>query len=177
MDWKWYYTSLDGRIGRKQFWIGAILLSIAGIIIGYIISSIFGVGMMNVAALATGTTSPEEIMAMTTKSAWANLITFLIIAYPAAAMMIKRRHDRGNSGMDIWIYLALSLLMILIQAVGIGYAMTDIGNGITMPMPAIWFSVVGALIAIFAIYLLVVLGFLKGNEGENAYGPNPLTAS
>ena len=29
-------------------------------------------------------------------------------------------------------------------------------------------------IPIFAIYLLVVLGFLKGSDGANQYGPDPL---
>ena len=173
MDWKWFYTSLDGRIGRKQFWIGAILLGIAGLIVGYIIMAIFGVGMMNFISAANSDTSTADMMALMTRSAWANLVVYLLMLYPAAAMMIKRRHDRGNSGLDVWIYLGIAVLMILVQALGVGYAVSEVA-GIEMVTPSGWMSIIGALVGIFALYLLVVCGFLKGNEGDNAYGADPL---
>lgn len=177
MDWKWYYTSLEGRIGRKQFWIGAVILAVAGIILNIIVSTLFGAGIGSQLAIAEGTVSADDIMGMVTRSAWANLVCFLILVYPAAAMMIKRRHDRANSGTDVWIYLGLSVLLLLFQAFGIGYEMTDLGNGMQFPAPAAWFSIVGVLVGIFALYLLVVLGFLKGTEGANTYGSDPLASA
>lgn len=173
MDWKWFYTSLDGRIGRKQFWIGSILLGIAGFIVGYIVMSIFGVGMMSFVAAVNSDTSATDLMALTTRSAWANLVVYLILLYPVAAMTIKRRHDRGSSGLDVWIYLAVAVLMLLVQALGVGYAVSEVA-GIQMVTPTGWVSVVGMLVGIFALYLLVVCGFLKGNAGDNAYGADPL---
>jgi uncharacterized membrane protein YhaH (DUF805 family) len=177
MDWKWYYSSLEGRIGRKQFWIGAVILAVAGIILNIIVSTLFGAGIANQLAVADGTVSANDIMGLVTRSAWANLVCFLILVYPAAAMMIKRRHDRDNSGMDVWIYLGLTVLLLLFQAFGIGYEMTDLGNGVLFPAPAAWFSVVSALVGIFALYLLVVLGFLKGTEAANNFGSDPLTSA
>jgi len=35
-------------------------------------------------------------------------------------------------------------------------------------------SGLGIIVGIYAIYLLVVLGFLKGTSGPNNYGPDPL---
>ncbi|MNU10754.1 hypothetical protein D3C72_2580940 [compost metagenome] len=52
--------------------------------------------------------------------------------------------------------------------------MTDMGNGIVMPTPDMWMSVLYLLLGIFGIYMLVQLGFLKGTPGPNSYGPDPL---
>ena len=35
-------------------------------------------------------------------------------------------------------------------------------------------SILFALLGIFGIYLLVQLGFLKGTQGANSYGADPL---
>jgi uncharacterized membrane protein YhaH (DUF805 family) len=43
-------------------------------------------------------------------------------------------------------------------------------------MPTMLFSALGIVSAIFGIYLLVVLGFLKGTAGANSYGADPLGA-
>lgn len=36
MDFKHLFTSLDGRIGRQQFWIGAISLGVIGALFSFI---------------------------------------------------------------------------------------------------------------------------------------------
>lgn len=35
-------------------------------------------------------------------------------------------------------------------------------------------GLLGIILLVYAIYLLVVLGFLKGTAGPNNYGPDPL---
>ena len=35
-------------------------------------------------------------------------------------------------------------------------------------------GIIGGIFGIYAIYMLVVLGFLKGTSGPNNYGPDPL---
>jgi len=60
-----------------------------------------------------------------------------------------------------------------VQALGLGYTVTDI-QGIPVPMPSTLFSIIGGVVGIFGLYLLVVLGFLKGTEGTNNFGPDPL---
>jgi uncharacterized membrane protein YhaH (DUF805 family) len=177
MDWKWLYTSFEGRISRKHFWLGAIVLAIGGIVLSFIIMSIFGVGMMmNPATMFGAIQTPEEAMALTTRSSWASLIVYLVMTYPSLALMLKRRHDRSNAGNDVWVYMGLAVVMLLAQALGIGYEVSAIGD-YYVAMPSVWFSVFGGIVGIFAIYLLVVLGFLKGHEGENAYGRDPLTSA
>ena len=106
-------------------------------------------------------------------SAWASLILFVIFAYPGYALSIKRRHDRDNNGMDFIIYLALTAIVLLLQALGIGWETTTVGS-VAIPTPAMWLNLLNLALGIFAIYMLVVLGFLKGTAGPNQYGPDPL---
>jgi uncharacterized membrane protein YhaH (DUF805 family) len=35
-------------------------------------------------------------------------------------------------------------------------------------------NILGIVVGIFALYLLVVLGFLRGTPGPNQYGPDPV---
>jgi uncharacterized membrane protein YhaH (DUF805 family) len=65
-------------------------------------------------------------------------------------------------------------LVNLSGALGIGYTMMDVGNGITIPTPSLPLTGINVLHGLFGLYLLVVLGFLKGTTGSNQYGPDPL---
>jgi uncharacterized membrane protein YhaH (DUF805 family) len=89
---------------------------------------------------------------------------------------VKRRHDRDNNGMDVIIYLVLSAIVLLIQALGIGYTMTEIpgATGLAIPQPSLPVSILSLVLGVYAIYLLVVCGFLRGTAGPNQYGPDPL---
>ena len=58
--------------------------------------------------------------------------------------------------------IVFSLLWSLIQALGLLSSTGGIG------------MVVSIIFLIYAIYMLVQLGFLKGTAGPNNYGPDPL---
>jgi uncharacterized membrane protein YhaH (DUF805 family) len=49
----------------------------------------------------------------------------------------------------------------------------DVG-GTPIPVPGPITIALGTITGIYGIYLLVVLGFLKGTAGPNNYGPDPL---
>jgi len=146
------YTTADGRISRKQWWLGVVGLIIASIVLT-IILGLIGLG---------GT------------SGWGQLIAFVILFYPGWCIGIKRRQDRDNNGMDFKVMMGVSGLLTLVQALGIGVTMVDMGNGITVPMPDMWLSALYMLLALFGLYMLVQLGFLKGTPGANSYGADPL---
>lgn len=69
LDWFGLFLRLDGRIGRKAFWIGFSLVALA----------LLGSDLM------------------TRGSGAASLIT-LALLYPLIAVVVKRLHDRGRSG-------------------------------------------------------------------------------
>lgn len=172
------YIGFDGRLNRQRFWMAALALVVVNIIVSLLILPLIGLSIMpDMSIMMDSTKTAEEIsaflVAAQSKAGWASLVMFLIFAYPIAAISIKRRHDRNNAGMDVWAYMGLSVIVLLVQALGFGSAMTDIG-GMVVPMPSPLMSILTIIVGILGIYLLVVLGFLKGTQGPNGYGPDPL---
>lgn len=176
MDWKWLFTSFDGRIGRKQFWIGIVVLIIVSIVVYFVAGSLIGVSMLGgiTAMNADGSIDMDALQATMTRANWFSLIMLLIFLWPGAALWIKRRHDRGSSGIDVWIFYGLQLLSVLLGALGLTMTMTDMGNGVMFPTPNVVSMILGVVVGLLGLYLLIVGGFLKGTAGENAYGPDPL---
>lgn len=174
------YFTTEGRISRKTWWLAAIGLAIVNILISMLIFPMVGLGMPNAAQLAATAEDPAALSALISgavqAACWANLILFLIFAYPVYAISVKRRHDKDNNGLDVIIYLVVTALLLLVQAIGLGYTTADIG-GMTVPVPTMLSNILGIVVGIAALYLLVVLGFLKGTEGPNQYGPDPLGAT
>ena len=146
------YTTTEGRISRKQWWLGVVGLIIASIVLS-IILGIVGLG---------GT------------SGWGQLIAFVILFYPNWCLGTKRRQDRDNNGTDFKALIGVSGLLTLLQAFGIGTTLTDMGNGMIVAMPNTILSIAYLIVGIFGIYILIQLGFLKGTPGPNSYGPDPL---
>jgi uncharacterized membrane protein YhaH (DUF805 family) len=149
-------TTTEGRIGRQQWWLGIVAL----IVIALVATVVFSI-------ISFGNT---------TVVAWLGVLLSLAFIWPSYCIGIKRRRDRDNNGTDLKIMIAGSVLLNLISATGIGVTWTDVG-GVLMPMPAIWLSALNLIFGIFAIYMLVQLGFLKGTTGANTYGADPLNAA
>jgi uncharacterized membrane protein YhaH (DUF805 family) len=186
MDLRWLLTGRDGRIGRKSFWIGVLILALVGIVLNFLVAAAFGGGLLfeGWAEIATGNFDPEAVSAMliagTRQAAWGSLVVYLLLAYPFYALMVKRRHDRNSPGLDALVFMGLTVLVLLAQALGFGYALVEVpfpppdGPAVTVPAPTPALMALNTALGIFSIYLIVVLGFLKGTVGENSYGPDPL---
>ena len=116
MDWKYLFTSFDGRIGRQQMWMGILVL--------------VGINILTaVIDMVIGTYNTEMGYGII------NAIFSIVSIYPSVALYAKRWHDRGKSGW--W------SLILLVPLVGV-------------------------------IWWLIECGFLRGTEGPNQYGPDPL---
>jgi uncharacterized membrane protein YhaH (DUF805 family) len=172
------YMSFDGRISRKTWWLASIALAVVVVIIEFIIQAILG-GTTNIAAAVTSSDPAAASAAIADgikKAAWVGLIVTIVFGYPILALGIKRRHDRDNSGLDVKIIYGVAVLVNLLQALGLGMSTMDV-NGVAIPTPSLPFTVISFLLGIAGIYLLVVLGFLRGTTGANQYGPDPLLAA
>ena len=152
------FTGMDGRLNRQAWWIGVVVLIVVAIVLNFILGAIFGGGMPNLDQLM----DPAVMAAYAQKQGWISLIIGLITAYPYIAISVKRRHDRDNNGYDAIGLIAFSLVWSLVQALGF--------VGSTNPV----YMIVSVIFLIYAIYVLVQLGFLKGTAGPNSYGPDPL---
>jgi uncharacterized membrane protein YhaH (DUF805 family) len=168
------FIGFEGRLNRQPFWLSAIVLAVISLILSLVILPLFGLSMMPSFDFSGGEVDLSGLAAIQSRSAWISFVMFLIFLYPSAAICIKRRHDRNNNGIDVWIYLGLTALLLLLQALGIGMNPTEIPGVGTIPTPGPILTTLSIIVGIFAIYLLVVLGFLKGTAGANSYGPDPL---
>ena len=119
-DWFKGIWSFDGRVTRREWWNGFLLLLV------------FVVGGW-VFLFSVLTSLEEEGAAIL----WAILLFYVIDTYLSLALYAKRWHDLNKSG---------------------------------------WWSLIALIPFIGPLWLLIELGFLRGTDGSNNYGPSPYGA-
>lgn len=154
MDFKYLFTSFNGRIGRQQFWLGILVL----IIVSFVLIAVLG--------FTIGLFLPISLV---------SLIGTIIIFYPSLALSMKRLHDR-NKGANPWAYVFFGpgLVVHLMQITGIGFTTSVIfGEEVVMHSNGLvtMLTLVGSAIGLWA---LVEFGILKGTNGDNKFGSDPL---
>ena len=162
-----FYFSGDGRVTRKDFWLRWVLDYVGLVVLAAIIDAIAFSAM----TARLGGNGPI------------GTILGFVLLWPSFAVAAKRFHDRGMSGWwPLWLFLASFALTI---AIIVGFFMSGIDPEALAAgvVPAVeelnsnGLAVMGisslALLAL-ALFQLVVLGFLPGQEGPNKYGPDPL---
>jgi len=83
------FLRLDGRIGRKAFWVG-----FASLIAGFFLADLL------------------------TRGASIALILAIALIYPLVAVLVKRLHDRGRSGWWVSALAAPVLVAVLVAVAG-----------------------------------------------------------
>lgn len=152
MDFATLFTSFDGRIPRKGFWTGVIVMVVAALVLMFVVGAIL----------------PQSI---------ASLLVMLILLYPACALYAKRLHDRNKPTTPwLWIFIGPGILYSIASLLGIGF------TEVTMPgqtEPAMVPSgmlgyLLTLVVLVIGLWALVEMGFLKGTQGANDFGPDPL---
>ena len=147
------FTSFEGRISRKGFWMGLGGIILLGLVSAYLVGAL---GADSSAATLT------------------QLVLAVAMAYGWAAVLTKRLHDRGKPGLPwVAIFLAPGILLQGIGIFRIGFTPMELGGTVLM-MPGalyIWISYVAMAVG---FWMVVELGLLKGQGGANNYGPDPL---
>ena len=143
-------TGFRGRIRRRDFWAGLLLLLLieAVLILGFS-------GLMR----PTGATPIEEAT---------GVFALAMLLWVSAALIAKRLHDRDKSA--LW-YPLFGLAPALCYHLGVVYS-SNISNVLSPAQQAFW--LLGGILWVWAI---VELGFLPGTKGPNRYGPDPRGAS
>ncbi len=150
MRWVQALTGFRGRLRRRDFWIGLVLLLLVELVLSFVF-----VGIMR----PTGATQ-IELAAL-----W---LALAILVWGSAALIVKRLHDRGKS--SLW-YPLFGLAPALCYRLGEVYS-SNISNVLSPAQQGFW--LLGLILWIWAI---VELGFMKGTPGPNRYGPDPRDAS
>lgn len=89
----------------------------------------------------------------------------LAFLYPSLALAIKRAHDRGHSDLYLLFLFLPAFLVTVLQVLGYLDSSGPVG-------PVL--SILGLWVLIALIVLVIDLGLLRGQEGPNDHGPDPL---
>jgi uncharacterized membrane protein YhaH (DUF805 family) len=115
MDWVYLFNSFDGRIGRRTFWIGMLVLAVAE--------------------------TAGHLVAQTLQGDRLGAIVDLAFTYPEFAVAAKRGHDRN---LPIWllaIFFAAGALLDLLTV--LGWAGTDELPSVAAVAIAVPFTILG----------------------------------
>jgi uncharacterized membrane protein YhaH (DUF805 family) len=93
-------------------------------------------------------------------------IVDLAFVYPEFAVSVKRAHDRNMPLVFLIVFFAGSAVLDLL-------AVTEMAT--IEDQPTIVATLIAVPFTILTLFLLVELGFRKGVDGPNQYGPDPLT--
>lgn len=154
MDWNNLFLSLDGRISRKPYWIGVLSILVATLILYQIANWL-------------GLFSWQDFADPQSSVPWINLVITLLLVYPGLAVTIKRLHDRNRTGWWGGLLYGLAVLSTILDAVGL--------SG-TQDEPSMLGLVFGLAVFVIAVWFFIELGFLRGTQGPNRFGPDPLGA-
>ena len=167
------FTSFDGRINRAKWWLGFVSLLVLSIVLYFIVGMFVGGSMIS--GMDPANMGPDAIASITRSFAIVQAIMLVIIAYPATALMKKRINDRDRPAWLVYVFWAPTVLSLFLSLTGLGYTMTDVG-GISMPTPSGVSWIINLAGLAIGIWALIELGILKGTEGSNQHGPDPLAA-
>jgi uncharacterized membrane protein YhaH (DUF805 family) len=147
------YTSLQGRIPRKTFWLKFLLPTWILSFLSRVLDQAFGIS------------NPTFDMGPI------GAFVGLVVLWPGTVGWIKRLHDRDVSGdriFALWSLLVAFGLGALVYMVYQGVESDTLPTGIGLGL-FLWLA--------YAFYLLIPAAFFRGTAGSNRYGENPLRDS
>ena len=157
--------SFKGRINRKPWWLATIAAGLAASVVTAIIK---------IAARSSGQTALDPVTNQVEPTAIFGVLVGvigLVNLWVAFALSAKRLHDRDRTGW--WLILQLLILILAVILVVVTIA-------VPQEQGAVWYALAGAAcLAVFVIsvWLFVQIGFLRGSQGPNRFGPDPLGAA
>jgi uncharacterized membrane protein YhaH (DUF805 family) len=148
------YFQPAGRISRMKFWLGWVgLLIIEGAFNLWIVTTLFGRDPLD--PLTNTLTKPALQLV---------LLGNVIFMFPLFVLLAKRFHDRNKGA--IWTLPYLAVFAAMIAALMTTEVKPDTAPAYMVGLAAAYFLVL--------VWTIVELGFLRGTQGQNRFGSDPL---
>ena len=139
------FLALDGRLRRRDVWVGAAALGVAAALAALLLLPVLG-------------------------GRWASLLINAALLWPAVALGAKRLHDRGRPALPwLALYLGPAVLLTVLQQLGLGYIWA---GGIAYP-DGLWPNLLSMLALLTGLFGAFECAFGPGQPGRNDYGPDP----
>ena len=166
------YSDFSGRARRKEWWSFALF--------NFLISSLLSIPM-GVTLVKDMASDPEMAQYMAQNPGdtayvysllgsnvffWALLIVGILLLVPTLAVGCRRFHDVGISTGLFWVVGGLSILSSLVSVL-------QVIAPAAMPMAL---SSIASFLSLIAGLAMLVVAFIPGKTGPNAYGPDPKPA-
>jgi uncharacterized membrane protein YhaH (DUF805 family) len=148
MDLVSLFISPEGRIGRTPYWIGTLSVLVVELALRRVLDVPF-------------TPTPSDLLSLRALS----FVIDLILLYPAAMVMVKRLHDIDQSGFLVGWLVVPNIVLMFTNLMGMTGDPDRMGVLETL-------FLLGA--GVIVLTFLIVLGFRRGTDGNNQYGPDPL---
>ncbi|MCG8502302.1 MAG: DUF805 domain-containing protein, partial [Firmicutes bacterium] len=142
------FTTFDGRISRKEWWIGILILTVVSMAGQWIMDPSSFEPSDDPAARPSGT-----------ETLWG-----IIVFVPMFAITLKRLNVRDQPRFLGYLYAVVYVTCLLLFR----FSPADLEHFGTRD----W--ILAYPLLLFSLWLLIDNGFLKGTEGPNRYGPDPL---
>ena len=145
------FFSFSGRIGRAHWWLGLIVILGLGLIVAYVDDPTL--------------LSPDEPVQPTSLFGF---VASLLLIPPDLAVQAKRFNDRDQS---IWLMIAYGFFSVAVAVLDYLELLFSAGEDFTFR------DVVVAVVVVAVIVALVINnGIIKGTDGPNQHGPDPLAS-
>ena len=167
MDWGNFFFGFDGRINRAKAWLWVLITIIAYAIFWTILKFAFSVSLITI-VMEMGT-RPSDVLTTAQVPLALFCLFYVLMIFIGCAVSTKRLHDRNKGA--IWL-IPFILLPLVLNLGGAILMPPDMSTGVPAPNPI---KIVLSLISFgLSIWAFVELYCLRGTEGENQYGPDPL---
>lgn len=142
------FATFSGRASRSEYWWFVLFCALVGIVTA-ILDAVFGTEIL----LGVDKYGNPQVIGII------NIIVGLGLLLPSLAVCFRRLHDRNLSGWYAFAPLIIALIaLVFVKIISI-------------------LALILALVSIgLSIYLFVML-MLKGDNGTNNYGPDPLNTN
>jgi len=140
------YVDFSGRAQRSEFWWWVLAIWLISLVLSFVDSALFG----DVVTTDTG-------FSASTNTPILSGVFGLAVLLPNLAVTARRLHDRNMSG---WWMLAPY------GAMALAFLMGAINAGILAAA-----SGIGAFVLVIVLFVMLIL---KGTDGPNRFGPDPL---
>ena len=162
--------SFKGRINRKPWWLATIAAGLMASIITAIIEVIARSSGQTAVDPVTNQVEPTGLLGRVVG------VVGLVNMWIAFAFSAKRLHDRDRTGWWlIWQLLIWQLLILILAVILVVVAIV-----VPQEQGAVWYALAGAACLaafVISVWLFVQIGFLRGTQGPNRFGPDPLGAA
>jgi uncharacterized membrane protein YhaH (DUF805 family) len=166
------FIGFDGRIGRQSWWLGTVALTVLIIILYLILGAILGASGAELPDPAS-INDPVLMEKALRSSQIQGLISLAIFLYPGLALMGKRLNDRNRPSWLKYLFYVPAVLSSVLGVFGLTYFVTKIEGELT-PYPTTLGTILTLLSLVAAIWAVIELGFLRGTDGPNRYGADPI---